>query len=117
MSRIKLETESYLIKGNENERFFPFLELELNEWIIYENDTPKYYFDLNSEVESEFEILNWLVAELNSGKKLQDLISELGKRKGKIWNIFPSQLGMEVETSFKTERIELEYLTDRTIEK
>ena len=113
MNTIKLETESYLIKGKENGRFFPFFELEFNEWVIYENDRPKYYFGLNSDVESEFEIINRLVTELKNGKDLRNLISELGKK----WDIFPSQLGMEVENSYKTERIDLEFLTDKTIEK
>ena len=34
--KITLETESYLIIGKENQRFFPFLELEFNEVVIYE---------------------------------------------------------------------------------
>ena len=117
MNIITLETESYLITGKENKRFYPFLELEFNEWVIYENDSPKYYFGLNSDVESEFEIINWIVNELKNGKKLRDLISQLGKEYGKKWDIFPSQLGMEVESSYQTERIDLEFLTDKTLEK
>ena len=115
--RITLETESYKINGKENERFFPFLELEFNEWIIYENDNPKYFIKLNSDVESEFKIINWLVNELKNGKDLRNLISELGKDYEKSWDIFPSQKGKEIENSFKKERIELEILTDKTIEK
>jgi len=38
MNKITLDTESYLVIGKENERFYPFLELEFNETVIYEND-------------------------------------------------------------------------------
>ena len=93
------------------------MELAFNEWVIYENDKPKYFVGLNSDVKSEFKINNWLVAELKNGKDLQNLISELGKEYDKSWNIFPSQKGLEVEKSYQTERIELEILTDKTIKK
>lgn len=113
--KITLKTESYLIFGKENERFFPFLELEFNEWVIYENDKPKYFIDLDAEVKSELKINNWLVAELKNGGDLRILISELGKENEKKWDIFPSQKGMEVENSYKTEQIELEFLTEAKI--
>lgn len=117
MNKITLETESYSISGKENERFFPFLELEFNEWVIYENDKPKYYVGLNADVKSEFKINNWLVTELKKGNDLQKLISELGEKYYKSWNIFPSQKGFEVEKSYQAQRIELEILTDKTIER
>ena len=115
MNTIVLVTESYLIKEKQNERFFPFLELEYNEWIIYENDKPKYYIELQSDTESEFKVINWLVSKLKEGKDLRNLIIFLGKQNNKNWDIFPTQKGMEVENSFHTERIELEFLTDKII--
>lgn len=116
-NKINLKTESYLINGKEDERIFPFFELEFDEWVVFEHDKPKYYFRLNPDTESEFDIINWLVAEINNGKDLRSLISEIGRRNEKIWDIYPSQLGKEVENSYQTEKIELEYLTDRTIRK
>lgn len=57
MNKIILETESYLTKNGENQRFFPFLELEYNEWVIYEDDEPKYFFQLSTDLKSESEII------------------------------------------------------------
>ena len=56
MKKITLETESYLIEGKENARFFPFLELEYNEDVIYENDIPKYYLSFSEDLKSAYGI-------------------------------------------------------------
>ncbi|MBD0833800.1 hypothetical protein [Aestuariibaculum sediminum] len=117
MDKLTFKTESYLINGKNNERFFPFLELEYNEWVIYENDIPKYFIGLHSDVESDFEIINWLLTELKNGKNLRNLILELGKKYNKNWDIFPSQRGLEIENSYQTEQLELEVFTDKTIDK
>ena len=117
MEKIALETESFLLIGEDNERFYPFLELDYNEWVIYENDQPKYYFRLDFDVNSEFEIVNWLTAEIKTGKDLQNLIMELGNKYGKEWDIFSSKKGQEREGSQRLEQIKLELLTDRLIEK
>lgn len=113
MNKIILETESYLISGMENIRFFPFFELGFNEWVIYENDNPKYYIRLHSDTESK--IINWLATEIKKGEDLRNLIIELGKQIKKNWDIFPTQKGKEVENSYQTEKIELEFLTDEII--
>ncbi|GAA4273633.1 hypothetical protein U6A24_18310 [Aquimarina gracilis] len=112
MNKITLNTESYLIKGTEGERFFPFFELEYNEWVIYEDDFPKYYIELPMNSESNSSFREWLNNELKSGKKLKKVISSLGNQYGKNWNILPSQLGMEVEDGYKSEIMELEILND-----
>lgn len=117
MDKVVIETESYVIRGKENDRFFPFLEPEFDEWVIYENDIPKYFIKLLPDLISEFEIINRLGEELKNGKNLRNLILELGKRYEKDWDIFPSQKGMEVENSYKTEQVELELLTDKIIQK
>ena len=118
MDKIKLETESYLISGKENERFFPFLELEFNENVIYENDIPKYYLSFSDNLKTTNGIGNWIMADLEkNGHNLRELIVELGNRLNLKWDIFSSKTGMEIGNSYQTEQIELEILTDKTIEK
>lgn len=117
MNKIILETESYLTKNGENQRFFPFLELEYNEWVIYEDDEPKYFFQLSTDLKSESEIINRLTSDLENGKDLRDLIIALGRQVGKKWDIFSSHQGEEIEGSFQLEKIELEKLSDQLLEK
>lgn len=118
MDKIKLETESYLITGKEDERFFPFLELEFNENVIYENDIPKYYLSFSDDLKSAYGIGNWITADLEkNGLNLRDLIVELGNEFNLKWDIFSSNIGNQVEDSYQTEEVELEILTDKTIEK
>ncbi|MCD8435995.1 hypothetical protein LNJ03_11895 [Tenacibaculum dicentrarchi] len=52
-----------------------------------------------------------------NGHKLDELIIELGNSLNLKWSIFSSKIGMEVENSYQTEQIELEILTDKTIER
>ena len=118
MEKIKLETESYLISGKENERFFPFLELEFNENVIYENDIPKYYLSFSDDLKTAQGIGNWIMTDLEkNGHNLRDLIIELGNKLNLKWDIFSSNVGNQVEDSYQTEQVELEILTDKIIEK
>jgi hypothetical protein len=118
MEKIKLETESYLIRGKENERFFPFLELEFNENVIYENDIPKYYLCFSDDLKTAQGIGNWIMADLEkNGHNLRDLIVELGNKLNLKWDIFSSNVGNQVEDSYQTEQVVLEILTDEIIEK
>ena len=118
MDKIILETESYLVSGKENERFYPFLELELNETVVYQNDIPKYYLSFSDDLKSAHGIGNWIMVDLEkNGHKLDELIIELGNNLNLKWGIFSSKIGMEVENSYQTEQIELEILTDKTIER
>ncbi len=118
MDKIKLQTESYLISGKENERFLPFLELEFNENIIYENDIPKYYLSFSDDLKKAHEIGNWIIADLEkNGHNLRELIIELGNSFNLKWDIFPSNVGNFVEDSWKTETIELIRFSDNLIEK
>ena len=116
MEKIILETESYQMNGLKDKRFFPFYDLDFNEWVIYENDIPKYYIRLQENPKTESQIANWIANKLKCGNDLRDLIIELGNRSGNHWDIFPSQKGKEIESSYKSEKIELEILTDITIE-
>lgn len=118
MGKITLETESYLVRGKENERFYPFLELEFNETVIYENDIPKYYLSFSDDLKSAHGIGNWIMVDLEkNGHKLEELIIELGNSLNLKWSIFSSNIGMEIENSYRAEQIELEILTDKTIVK
>ena len=118
MKKITFETESYLINGKENERFFPFLELEFNENVIYDNDIPKYYLSFSDDLKTAHGIGNWIMAELEkNGHNLRGLIIELGEKLNLKWDIFSSNVGNHVEKSYQTEEVELEILTDKTIEK
>jgi hypothetical protein len=118
MNKIKLETESYLISGKENERFFPFLELEFNENVVYENDIPKYFLSFSDDLKSAYGIGNWIMADLEkNGQNLRKLIIELGNELNLKWDIFSSNVGNQVENSYQTEQVELEILTDKIIEK
>ncbi len=113
MNKTIVCTESYLIRGGQDKRFYPFLELEYDEWIIYEDDFPKYYINLSLDSTSNSSFEKWLISQLKSGEKLQNLVISLGKQYGKKWSIFSSQLGMEVEGSHKSEKLELEILDDK----
>ena len=118
MEKITLETESYLIEGKENDRFFPFLELEFNENVIYENDIPKFYLSFSDDLKSAYGIGNWIMIDLEkNGHKLRDVIVKLGKSLNKEWDIFPSNVGKQIDRSWKSEKIELTLLTDKEIEK
>ena len=70
--KITLETESYLVEGKENERFFPFLELEFNEDVIYENDVPKYYLSFSEDLKSAYGIGKWIMTELEKNNHEKD---------------------------------------------
>ncbi len=118
METITLETESYLVEGKENKRFFPFLELEFNENVIYENDIPKYYLSFSDDLKSAHGIGNWIMADLEKKEhKLRDVIVELGKTLDLEWDIFSTNVGKQIDGSWKSEKIELILLTDKEIEK
>jgi hypothetical protein len=118
MNKITLETESYLVEERGNERFFPFLEIEYNETIIYENEVPKYYLSFSSELESANGFGNWFMEELqNKGNDLSGFIVELGKSLNLNWDVFYTGFGEIIEDSWNSEVVELIEFNDRLIEK
>lgn len=118
LEKIVLETESYLVEGKENERFFPFLELEFNEAVIYENDIPKYYISLPNDPKTTDGVQDWIINELEkNGHDLRKLIVTLGKSLNLNWDIFSSHIEKIVEESWKSESVELTVFNDRLIEK
>ena len=116
--KITLETESYLIEGKENERFFPFLELEFNEDVIYENDIPKYYLSFSEDLKSAYGIGKWIMTELKKNNHdLRKTINLLGQSMNLNWDIFSTNVGKQIDGSCKSEKIQLTILTDNVIEK
>ena len=118
MDKVTLETESYLVEERGNERFFPFLEIEYNETIIYENEVPKYYLSFSSELESANGFGNWFMEELQKrGNDLSGFIVELGKSLNLNWDVFYTGFGEIIEDSWNSEIVELIEFNDRLIEK
>mgnify|MGYP003625674217 CR=1 FL=1 len=118
MNKITLETESYLVEERGNERFFPFLEIEYNETIIYENEVPKYYLSFSSELESANGFGNWFMEELQKkGNDLSGFIVELGKSLNLNWDVFYTGFGEIIEDSWNSEIVELIEFNDKLIEK
>ncbi|MGB0925100.1 MAG: hypothetical protein ACPGTS_00125 [Minisyncoccia bacterium] len=112
MNTISLKTESFLVQ-NKLERFFPFFELEFNEWVIYENDIPKYFFVLNNAC--DFKIITFIEKEIKNKNDLENIIINLGKKYFKNWSIFPAQKNHYIQNTQKTEDIILEILNDQVI--
>ncbi len=118
MNKITLETESYLVSEKGNERYFPFLEMEYNENVIYEDDVPKYLLNFSEDLKSAYGVGNWFMVELEkNGHNLRSLIIELGNSLNLNWDISSSNVGKFVEDSWKTETIELIRFSDKLIEK
>ncbi|MCF8714483.1 hypothetical protein JM658_06520 [Joostella atrarenae] len=118
MDKVILETESYLVQGEGSKRFLPFLEIEYNETIIYENEIPKYYLSFSSELESANGFGNWFMAELQKkGNDLSGFIVELGKSFNLNWDVFYTGFGEIIEDSWNSEIVELIEFNDKLIEK
>lgn len=118
MDKVTLETESYLVQGEGNKRFLPFLEIEYNETIIYENEIPKYYLSFSSELESANGFGDWFMEELQKkGNDLSGFIVELGKSLNLTWDVFYTGFGEIIEDSWNSEIVELIEFNDKLIEK
>lgn len=118
MDKVTLETESYLVQGEGSKRFLPFLEIEYNETIIYENEIPKYYLSFSSELESANGFGNWFMEELQKkGNDLSGFIVQLGKSLNLNWDVFYSGFGEIIEDSWNSEIVELIEFNDKLIEK
>ena len=110
MKTIRLKTESYIFKNSNSEfRAIPFYELSIDEWIIFENGTPKYYLDFNNRTAPLISDIN---KKLDSGDKLDDIITNIGNFLGKNWTIKHNIIGEEILHSEKDEIIEVCVITD-----
>ena len=108
MKKIKKEIESYLFTGKNGEfRAIPFYELSINEWIIYQNEEPKYLIDLNNQ-ESSF--IKQVSESMKQGFELEKIINKYGIYLGLDWTTKHNIESNEISNSQQTEKIELEII-------
>lgn len=106
MKKIKLETESYLFDG-ENGKFraIPFYELSIDEWVIYQNQEPKYLIDFNYR-ESSF--VKQIKKAMEQGVDLEEIINKYGIYLGLDWTTRHNIESTEIPDSQQIEKVELE---------
>lgn len=114
MKTIQLNTESYLFKDSGREfRAIPFYELEFNEWVIYEDGIPKYYFELHEDAKDK--VILSVIKDLKRGKELDSIIQGIGKKYNKNWTTINNIKGLEINNSFRSETIELTWFDSELI--
>tara|TARA_R110000751_G_scaffold306174_3_gene424029 strand:+ start:265 stop:1059 length:795 start_codon:yes stop_codon:yes gene_type:complete len=108
MKKINLETESYLFDG-ENGKFraIPFFELSIDEWVIYQNQEPKYLLNFNYR-ESSF--VKQISESMEQGVDLEEIINKYGIYLGLDWTTKHNITSKEIPDSQKPEKIELELI-------
>lgn len=108
MKPITLSIESYLFE-NENGQFraIPFYELSIDEWVIYQNNLPKYLIDFNLR-ESSF--IKQLKESMEQGFELEELVSKYGVYLGLDWTTKNKITGKEIANSQRMEKVELEII-------
>lgn len=83
MEIVKRKTESYLFENLEGEsKVFPFYELSIEEWVVYENRAPKYLIDFNRRHKP---LVQDFRKKLEQGKELEAVVGELGRFLGRQW--------------------------------
>jgi hypothetical protein len=108
MKRISLEIESYLFNGESGKfRAIPFYELSIDEWVIYQNQEPKYLIDFNYR-ESSF--VKQIKKELEQGIDLEEIINKFGIYLGLDWTTKHNIESNEIPGSQQTEKVELEII-------
>lgn len=108
MKLITLDIESYLFQ-NENGQFraIPFYELSIDEWVIFQNQKPKYLIDFNLR-ESSF--IQQIQEAIKQGFDLEEIIYNYGNCLGLDWTTKNNIQSLEVENSQQTEKVELEII-------
>jgi hypothetical protein len=102
---IKLQTESYLFENSKEQfRVMPFYELSIEEWVVFEDDCPKYLIDFNNR---EIPLIQNIWTNLNNGESLEIIVWRLGRFLGREWTTQCKIDGKEVPNSEKIESIEL----------
>ena len=106
MKRVNLEIESYLFDG-ENGKFraIPFYELSIDEWVIYQNQKPKYLIDFNYR-ESSF--VKQIKKGMEQGVDLEEIINKYGIYLGLDWTTNHNIESNEIPNSQQIEKVELE---------
>ncbi|MFS4445378.1 hypothetical protein [Maribacter sp. 2307UL18-2] len=108
MKKISLDTESYLYDG-ENGKFraIPFFELSIDEWVIYQNQEPKYLLNFNYR-ESSF--VKQISESMEQGVDLEEIIKKYGIYLGLEWTTKHNITSKEIPDSQKHEKVELELI-------
>jgi len=108
MKPVTLDIESYLFESeNGSFRAIPFYELSIDEWVIYQNEHPKYLIDFNLR-ESPF--IKQIKESMNKGLDLEEIIYKYGVYLGLEWTTKHDIKSQEVENSQQTEKVELEII-------
>jgi hypothetical protein len=108
MKPVTLDIESYLFEGENGPfRAIPFYELSIDEWVIYQNEQPKYLIDFSLR-ESSF--IKQIKESINQGIDLEEVIYKYGVYLGLEWTTKHDIKSQEVENSQQTEKVELEII-------
>jgi hypothetical protein len=108
IKKINLDTESYLFDG-ENGKFraIPFFELSIDEWVIYQNQAPKYLLNFNYR-ESSF--VKQVSESMKQGIDLEEIINKYGIYLGLDWTTKNNIKSKEIPDSQQPEKVELELI-------
>ena len=108
MKKINREIESYLFTGENGQfRAIPFYELSIDEWVIYQNNEPKYLIDFNYR-ESSF--VKQIRESMEQGFNLEEIIYSYGVYLGLDWTTKHNIENEEIPNSQQTENVELEII-------
>ena len=118
MEKITLQTESYLFEGLKGQfRTIPFYELEYNEWVIFEDGSPKYFISFDFDNPSTDPLNAEIEAKLKSGEDLDTIIKNIGLEVNKDWTVDHNIQGKEIENSWKPETVTLILFSNQTYHK
>lgn len=108
MKPVTLNIESYLYESeNGTFRAIPFYELSIDEWVIYQNEQPKYLIDFNLR-ESSF--VKQVKESMEQGLELEEIIYQYGVYLGLNWTTKHNIESQEIENSQQPEKIKLEVI-------
>ena len=108
MKKINLDTESYLFdEENGKMRAIPFFELSIDEWVIYQNQEPKYLLNFNYR-ESSF--VKQISESMEQGVDLEEIIHKYGIYLGLEWTTKHNIKSKEIPDSQQPEKVELELI-------
>jgi hypothetical protein len=108
METVKLQTESYLFENSgEMFRATPFYELSIEEWVVYQEGSPKYLINFNRR---DKPLIQDLRKKVESGEKLEKVVSDLGKFLGRQWTTHHNIKGNAIPNSWQQETVELTLL-------
>ena len=108
MKPVTLDIESYLFESeNGPVRSIPFYELSIDEWVIFQNEKPKYLIDFNLRKSS---FVRQIKDSMNQGFDLEELIYKYGVYLGLKWTTKHGINSQEIENSQQTEKVKLEII-------